>query len=335
MAVLLLVICVVTGLIGIVVATFAWRGRRIDDHRLCRRCGFDLYGSPETRLSCPECGTSLEKHRAIRIGNRRQHKSLSVIAAMIAGFCVVLLGFYGYAKFSQTNFNPYKPVWLLRFEATTPGMSSGGALRELVNRAQTAQLTATQMNTLVDDALTLQADPAIPWNPYWGELFIAMYQNGIGTPQQHEQFSRKTMNVTWQVRSPVREGDPIQFAIQTNAARPWMFIPALRVSRETATLRIGDQSNDFQIARQGEMLVVNGAGQRSASVPFPDLSPGQYVITLVQPIEAHLLGSPGGPVLAAYELTLEHPIEILPADAEDIHMIDEPALGNEIEQEAP
>lgn len=29
------------------VSIWAWRGRKVDDHLLCRRCGFDLIGKPE------------------------------------------------------------------------------------------------------------------------------------------------------------------------------------------------------------------------------------------------------------------------------------------------
>src|SRR5215218_3121633 len=55
---------------GIVLILFGTRGRRVDDHPLCRRCGFDLTGRPQTSDRCPECGADLSAHRAIRIGRR-------------------------------------------------------------------------------------------------------------------------------------------------------------------------------------------------------------------------------------------------------------------------
>ena len=39
---------------------FALRGRHIDDHPLCRRCGFDLWSAATVGSNlCPECGTNV------------------------------------------------------------------------------------------------------------------------------------------------------------------------------------------------------------------------------------------------------------------------------------
>jgi tRNA(Ile2) C34 agmatinyltransferase TiaS len=51
--------------VGISALVRGLRGRRIDDHPLCRRCGFDLTGKPETSTRCPECGSDLRRPRAI------------------------------------------------------------------------------------------------------------------------------------------------------------------------------------------------------------------------------------------------------------------------------
>src|SRR2546423_1510864 len=55
----------------------AWRWAELaDDHPLCRQCGFDLTGKPETSTQCSECGTDLSGPRAIRIGHRRALRPL-------------------------------------------------------------------------------------------------------------------------------------------------------------------------------------------------------------------------------------------------------------------
>ena len=61
--------------IGLTLALIGWRGRRVDDHPVCRKCRFDLAGVYPANETCPECGRDLAGRRAVRIGNRR-HKRL-------------------------------------------------------------------------------------------------------------------------------------------------------------------------------------------------------------------------------------------------------------------
>jgi hypothetical protein len=44
---------------GISLVARGLRGRRIDDHPLCERCGFDLTGKPQGSDICSECGAEL------------------------------------------------------------------------------------------------------------------------------------------------------------------------------------------------------------------------------------------------------------------------------------
>ncbi len=53
-----------------VALAIAVRGRRVDDHPICRKCGFDLIGKPESSAVCSECGTDLTGVRAVRVGRR-------------------------------------------------------------------------------------------------------------------------------------------------------------------------------------------------------------------------------------------------------------------------
>src|SRR5687768_4684247 len=47
-------------------------GRAIDDHPVCRACGFDLFNLPADRAACPECGADLTASGATRVGNRQR-----------------------------------------------------------------------------------------------------------------------------------------------------------------------------------------------------------------------------------------------------------------------
>src|SRR5437762_1185999 len=98
------------------------RGRRIDDHPVCRRCRFDLIGvypSSAAMARCPECGADLGHRRAVRIGQRRRRKlavSLGVgLLLAVSGVGAVL----GWSAAKGPAMNPYKPSWWLEAEAKT------------------------------------------------------------------------------------------------------------------------------------------------------------------------------------------------------------------------
>ncbi|HYO10382.1 MAG TPA: hypothetical protein VER17_15540 [Tepidisphaeraceae bacterium] len=58
-------LAVATG--ALVLLVLGMRGRRVDDHPVCRRCGFDLVGPPGGTATCSECGADLvDRRRAVR-----------------------------------------------------------------------------------------------------------------------------------------------------------------------------------------------------------------------------------------------------------------------------
>src|SRR5690349_8575504 len=75
------------------------RGRRVDDHPLCRRCGYDLVGLPSDGSGrvCPECGSDLHRRRAIRTGHRARRRGQVAAGAALLAPCLAVLGFVGWA----------------------------------------------------------------------------------------------------------------------------------------------------------------------------------------------------------------------------------------------
>ena len=59
-------------LIGLMLLVRGLRGFAIDDHPICRACGFDLFGRPQGATVCSECGAGLANPDAIQIGRRRR-----------------------------------------------------------------------------------------------------------------------------------------------------------------------------------------------------------------------------------------------------------------------
>ena len=113
-------------LAGAAIAWLGWRGRRVGDHPICRRCGFDLFGLPGGVTTCSECGADLSAPRAVRIGHRRRLGRMlaaGVLLLLLAGSLTTLIGV---TRSGDFEINGYKPVWLLAREAG----SDDAALRD-------------------------------------------------------------------------------------------------------------------------------------------------------------------------------------------------------------
>src|SRR5260221_12700728 len=99
---------------SILAILLAFRGRRIDAHPICRKCGFDLFGLPPTSHNCPECGRDLTRKRAARIGHRRRLKTLLLLGLTFFLASAGCPGFLGGLVVRHEDWNRHKPVaWLV------------------------------------------------------------------------------------------------------------------------------------------------------------------------------------------------------------------------------
>src|SRR4051812_27458501 len=89
---------------------FGWRGRRVGDHPFCRRCGFDLFGKPDDSRVCTECGSPLDRRRAIVIGERRRRRWAIALGAALLVPAIAALSVFGYAAARDTDWQSHKPV---------------------------------------------------------------------------------------------------------------------------------------------------------------------------------------------------------------------------------
>src|SRR5438552_5497377 len=69
---------------GVWLLVIGVRGRRVGDHPHCRRCGFDLFGLPNTSSRCPECGANLTVRRSTVTGARRSRSFSLGIGLLLA-----------------------------------------------------------------------------------------------------------------------------------------------------------------------------------------------------------------------------------------------------------
>src|SRR5688572_21811885 len=104
-------------LAGLIVLMIGWRGRRIDDHPLCRKCGYDLLGCAQA-ANCPECGRDLRRRgRAIRIGHRRRRWVVTSMGLMMLLLALGGGGVMVSGTLRDFDWNTIKPLSLLRREA--------------------------------------------------------------------------------------------------------------------------------------------------------------------------------------------------------------------------
>src|SRR3954452_20405965 len=99
----------VASLLTLALLVYALRGRRVDDHPLCRRCGFDLFGKPAESTVCSECGADLGRRRAMRVGQRESRAGLLRMAWPALAISVVWSGLLGWDAARRTDWNRHKP----------------------------------------------------------------------------------------------------------------------------------------------------------------------------------------------------------------------------------
>lgn len=171
------------GLLGLV---WAIRGRRVDDHPLCRRCGFDLIGLYPHADTCPECGAGVREGqgRAIRMGHRRVHRRAMAMALIVmlvsgSGGGLVALG-----RARGIDWNDYKPAWWLRLEIAHGSRDMVvAAIGEFMDRRSAKKLSATEVSDLVD-ALLKGLEKGAQRPPIFAAPLEELYY--AGTPQVQE-----------------------------------------------------------------------------------------------------------------------------------------------------
>jgi hypothetical protein len=211
-SILLLLVPILAALAGAVLLWLGLRGSKIDNHPICRKCGFDLFGL-DMAVKCPECGADLEARDAIRLGHReRRAVPLTAGLVLLTSAMAVLLAI-GLSVARGVDLNGYKPVWLLVREGDAV------ALAQLNARFTSGRLSDDQIHTVVEHALVAQANVTRPWQPMWGNLLFAARRAGKVTDGQLKRYAEQATQLRWEARPLVRRGDPIPVRARLEPAR--------------------------------------------------------------------------------------------------------------------
>ncbi len=161
------------GLAGLGLALFwrGWRGRRIDDHPQCRRCGFDLFGSPRDSARCPECGASLDAPRAVQFGRRKRRPVVISLGTLFVALALTWFGILASGLLANFNWNRCKPAWWLAIEARSADAAAfAPALIELHARMERGELAPDRIRTLSQWALDAFALTPTAWPGEWNDF---------------------------------------------------------------------------------------------------------------------------------------------------------------------
>jgi ribosomal protein L37E len=203
------------------------RGRRVDDHPLCRRCGFDLFGLPQGSRHCSECGGDLSRRRATRTGRReRRGRFLGAGSALLVAAVLGPAAWFVGAVTNPGAFARLKPVWLLarELEADAAPASRDAAFAELHDRRLDDRLDPDELDALAEQALARQADPGRPWSPAWARLFERVVVGAPRATEQRARFDRQQWLMTMAVRRRVLHGGSVALIIKLEprfGSRPW------------------------------------------------------------------------------------------------------------------
>jgi len=340
-----LVICSIVFVAGLVGLAAGVRGRRVDDHPRCRRCGYDLSGTPALPAACPECGRAIADggRRAVRIGNRRRRRGLIVAGGATALLALIIGGTWAVQESRGFDWNTIKPVWWLRAEINSAEADTADAARtELLARVERGELSEGKQASLIDPVLDLLADPDGHWHEEWGAFFERAWQRGIASKEQLTRYLDTAVASGLQIdgRERMRQGSRVAIAVsfRPRTAQDSLFSMAYDVEEmsfaggditEAATARRGEwRIHRFRPTRSGESYyyfevdaplgahtlqirtrVVVGEGEFSTGV------------TGEQPFEQPLLDR---------ELTLSAMTEVVPPDVQVMNAVDSEELREAI-----
>ncbi|HEX4797098.1 MAG TPA: hypothetical protein VH370_25120 [Humisphaera sp.] len=191
-------ICAATG------GVRAWvglRGRRIDLHPVCKRCRYDLIGSPTNVVVCSECGAKLDRHGAIQKGNRRRRPA-GIVLGLLLLFVSSGIGCHGLVKWAATvDWYTHKPGSWVVSDISDPDRRSR-AVSELYERSDHGQLSRTDANHAVERLLKLCDGPAVRWEEDWGDFICAVDEAGQLDAANWKRFVQFTLKSVTSLKVP-------------------------------------------------------------------------------------------------------------------------------------
>ncbi len=205
---------------GLTLLLLGLRGRRINDHPICRGCGFDLVGVLPAGSTCPECGAGIKSSRWVRIGARRKRVTWMLAGVVLSTAAFVPIGTIAWGWASGTDLNPHKPTMLLIWESQHASPKSlDPILLELAARWRAGTLSPDHKRRLVSLALANQRNLSRPWSEGWGDLFTTARMEKLPTDGEQMAFDAHSAIPKLRVQPETKPGRRIRYYLSTGESR--------------------------------------------------------------------------------------------------------------------
>lgn len=263
---------------------WAWRGRRVDDHPLCRRCGFDLTGRVKGPERCSECGADLIERGSIVVG-RRERRWGWVGAALLVLLLEVGFGVTaGVVTIRQVDLTPWKPTsWLVGDVSSAQPMTQNAAWAELNRRIIAPGARVPEFVAAVDRMLAIQADPKAKWDARMGDFIEALKAAGLVDEERYLRYVKQIPQYSVFCRQTVQRGEGVAYRVERTIRRGsrnrWF------AKERTELLVNGVIAPPLVFVPYGSPLDVDAVGTRSGVFktkddPFKDLQDGEQQVTI-------------------------------------------------------
>ncbi len=201
--------------LGVALLLLGLRGRRMDRTPLCRDCGFDLSGVLPDGKTCPECGSGLNRAKAVRIGRRKRMIPVAATGALLVLLPTGALLLSIYTALTGASLASYKPIALLLTQirhGNADSVREAGA--ELLARLQAGELSDPQLADAVAAILDVQPDAARPWDESLGDVIEIAHANNRLADGIYQQFLNHAIILEPVLRPRVAQGDPFPIGIR-------------------------------------------------------------------------------------------------------------------------
>lgn len=327
----LLILVVLAAALGTVLLILGLRGRRVDDHPICRRCSFDLVGVYPGAERCPECGSELADPRSVRDGARRRRRAVLVAAIPLLAVGFGGGGALGWLRATNHNWYSIAPDWVLEEWASSPnGSRQAAALDELATRLAADELHGPRADRLIVQGLAAQADEQTPWLLEWGDVLEAGLQSGRFSPEQFVAYVTNGIDCVLGVRERVREGEESSITMYVSPARLGPNVSGT-VAAEWGEIEIdGSLVVPVEEWRKIGFRFI-GAGSMASSVRALVITEalGEHELAATSRVTVTLTSAPGAFAARPVRFS-ESPsasFEIVPAGTALVEFVDDPSIA--------